>query len=251
MRLFFCVSAAAILFTAFTPGQKPKPGTITIRFINTIDGEKIFLTDRQYINSFNEQFSVEKLKYYVSNVSLQSAKNKSIAEKNSYHLIVEPEVGADTTGNQFSFAVKPSSYQSVSFMIGVDSSKNVSGAQTGALDPLNGMFWEWNTGYIMFKMEGQSPKASMANKKYEYHIGGFSGVHNTLRMINLSLPQNLQVKNGEHIEITIEAAINDIWRSVHPFKILTTPVCTTTGTTASNIADNYSKIFSIRSVIHQ
>ncbi|WP_316930094.1 MbnP family protein, partial [Hymenobacter sp. IS2118] len=34
-------------------------------------------------------------------------------------------------------------YQSVSFTVGVDSARNVAGAQTGALDPNNGMFWTW------------------------------------------------------------------------------------------------------------
>jgi hypothetical protein len=34
----------------------------------------------------------------------------------------------------------------IKFLLGVDSLKNVSGIQTGALDPAKGMFWTWNTG---------------------------------------------------------------------------------------------------------
>ena len=49
-------------------------------------------------------------------------------------------------------------YNSLSFLLGVDSMHNVSGAQTGALDPANDMFWTWNSGYVMAKMEGASPR---------------------------------------------------------------------------------------------
>lgn len=104
---------------------------------------------------------------------MQTTDKKNIPELNSYHLINEE----GTASKSFSFFVMPTQYNSLSFLIGVDSLKNVSGAQTGGLDPLNGMFWTWNTGYIMFKMEGNSPSSSVVNNKIEYHIGGFSGAN--------------------------------------------------------------------------
>jgi hypothetical protein len=59
------------------------------------------------------------------------------------------------------------------FMIGVDSARNNSGAQTGALDPTNGMFWSWSTGYIMAKFEGTSAQSPAAANALKFHIGGF------------------------------------------------------------------------------
>jgi hypothetical protein len=47
----------------------------------------------------------------------------------------------------------------IRFLLGVDSARNVSGIQTGALDPARGMFWTWNSGYVMAKIEGSSPSA--------------------------------------------------------------------------------------------
>ena len=45
-------------------------------------------------------------------------------------------------------------YTKVNYTIGVDAARNTEGAQDGALDLVNGMFWSWNTGYIFMKMEG-------------------------------------------------------------------------------------------------
>src|SRR5690606_18580217 len=67
-------------------------------------------------------------------------------------------------------------YVEIQYTMGVDSEKNVSGAQVGALSLSNGMFWDWNSGYIMLKAEGYSPQAE--NNGFAFHLGGFSGADN-------------------------------------------------------------------------
>ena len=39
--------------------------------------------------------------------------------------------------------------------LGVDSVLNYNGVHEGALDPINGMYWTWQTGYIHCKLEGK------------------------------------------------------------------------------------------------
>ena len=43
--------------------------------------------------------------------------------------------------------------------LGVDSLRNVTGVQTGALDPAMDMYWTWNTGYVMAKLEAAAQQA--------------------------------------------------------------------------------------------
>jgi hypothetical protein len=234
------------LLSSFIPQQKN--GNVKISFVNMVDKDPVVL-GKQYINPFNETYTVSRLKYYISNIVLKNTRNKIVAEKDSYHLITEAEEDM-VVNNNFSFAVKTGTYQSISFLIGVDSIKNVSGAQTNALDPLNGMFWTWNTGYIMFKMEGTSPQSTIANNTFEYHIGGFSGSNNVLRLVELPLA-SLQIKKGSNTEIIIEADINKLWQQGHGIKISETPVCTSMGNMAYAIADNYSKIFSTQSIANK
>src|SRR5690606_8747836 len=70
---------------------------------------------------------------------------------------------------------------------------NVSGAQTGALDPLNDMFWTWSTGYIMAKMEGNSVQSTAPGQVLNFHIGGFAGAYSVLQEVVLELPVTMRV----------------------------------------------------------
>ncbi len=254
MRLIsiFCLSfflISQLFFIGASAQLNSQPNTIIkITFLHTINNQPLVLDSTAYTNCWNETFTLSRLSYYVSNICLQTTDKKVIKEKNSYHLINDE----DSASRSFSFNIPPSQYNSLSFLIGVDSLKNVSGAQTGALDPLNGMFWTWNSGYIMFKMEGNSPQSSIVNNKIEYHIGGFSGVNNSLRNIQLNLGDNgVSLIKGSITEIIIRADLDKIWNAQHDLKITTTAVCTTMGALAAGIADNYSKAFEIIKIIQE
>lgn len=57
--------------------------------------------------------------------------------------------------------------------LGVDSTLNYEGIHEGALNPINNMYWTWQTGYIHCKLEGYILNNS-AKQNFEYHIGGYS-----------------------------------------------------------------------------
>jgi hypothetical protein len=63
-------------------------------------------------------------------------------------------------------------YTSLEFNLGVDSLHNHSGDQAGDLDPMYGMIWTWNTGYIFFKHEGYfTSSTSGTEQPLIYHYG--------------------------------------------------------------------------------
>ncbi len=222
-------------------------GTVKISLKNVVNGAPLTLGGPAYTNPFGESFTVNKFKYYISNVAVVFS-GQTYAEKESYHLVDQ----ADAASQSISFAAKTGSYSTIIFTLGVDSLRNVSGAQTGALDPLKDMFWTWNSGYIMAKMEATSPVSAQPNNKVEYHIGGFSGTNNVLKTITLTIPAGklLDVREGKTSEIKIEADLNKWWQQPNDIKIATTPVCTTPGVLAANIAANYSKMFTLTDVIN-
>jgi hypothetical protein len=227
-------------------GEK-KAGTVKITFINTVKGEPIHLNTASYTNPFGEAYAISKFKYYISNVSFAFA-GGVIHEDESYHLVDESKADA----LHFSFPVNAGSYHALSFMLGVDSIKNVSGAQTGALDPLNDMFWTWNSGYIMLKIEGNSPQSKLVNNKVEFHIGGFSGPDNVLKNLTLNFPagMELNIKEDKLSGIIVEADLDKLWQSPNDLKITEHPVCSTPGPLAKKFADNYSNMFTIKRVIN-
>lgn len=127
-------------------------------------------TTIQYTNNSGEKFKISTFKFYVSLVeAVNSSTNFKATETESYHLVDL----ADPNSHQFTVNLKNGIYDKLNFNIGVDSVRNVSGAQTGALDPVHGMFWTWNTGYIFAKLEGKSPSSTAPFQMFTYHIGGF------------------------------------------------------------------------------
>jgi hypothetical protein len=252
MNRLIPISLLLLLVFSFTQCEQdsgvPSPiqGTVKVSFKNTVNGNPLVLTTGNYTNQNGQAYTVSKFKYYISNIKLSNI-NKQFAEPESYHLVDQ----ANAASQSFTFNANAEVYSHITFTIGVDSLRNVSGAQTGALDPLNDMFWTWSTGYIMAKLEGNSPASTVVNNKLEYHIGGFSGAFNSLRTITLTIPATtslLNIKYNKTSEVVIEANI-DKWFS-NNVNFTTEAAIMTPGVLSKKIADNYQSMFSITQVIN-
>ncbi len=131
--------------------------------------------------STGDNITFSKLMFYVSGYELKKTDGSIVKREGLYHLLD----ASKTNGMIVTIdSIPEGNYSEISFNIGVDSTRNVSGAQTGALDPANGMFWSWNTGYIFFKAEGTSPQSPTGN--FRYHIGGFREVNNAIRKVTMN-----------------------------------------------------------------
>ena len=61
--------------------------------------------------------------------------------------------------------------------------------QGGVLDPIRGMYWTWQAGYIHWKIEGQF--LSGAKSQFEYHIGGYRKPYGTAQLVHIPFaPEN-------------------------------------------------------------
>jgi hypothetical protein len=141
------------------------------------------------------------------------------------------------------FTTAAADLQSISFVIGVDSILNVSGVQTGALDPLNGMFWTWNSGYIVAKLEGKSDSSHAPAHSVNWDVGGFKSPNNASRKIQLTVPVHNSIAADK--VIVIEADLLKWFNAQHEIKIAQTPLCHQPGRLAMQLADNYSHMFTI------
>lgn len=220
-----------------------KTGTLRINFTNSVNGKPVVLRDSIYSNYFGEQYSISKLKYYISNITLTDEKGSK--NWGGYYLM-----NAASGDSSFEFNLQPGQYKNLEFLLGVDSIKNCSGAQTGALDPMNDMFWTWNSGYVMFKLEGTSPASTSDLQRIEYHIGGYKGSNNVSTKINFDFrdPALLDIKTNSVTEILIETNLDHYWYGNADIKIAASPVCTTTGELAKTIASNFKSLFSIKNI---
>jgi hypothetical protein len=246
----YWVLAVLLLFAFSSPLQGKKmpaqnaSATVKLIFVNNVKGKRIVFADSAYTNPFGETYRITKLRYYVTNVSLQNGQ-QAIKESNSYHLIDE----ARTESQVVVLRVPAGDYAGVQFLLGVDSLHNVSGAQSDDLDPAKDMFWTWNTGYVMAKMEGNSPDSKVVNNKFEFHIGGFSGPYNVLKPVRLDFAgKNIRISEGKTCEIVIEADIDAWWQHPHDIKISEHATITSPGPLARQISDNYVNMFHIKKI---
>lgn len=240
MNFKFYISTVSFLLCSCVciaqPSKKSPGSSFKIQFVNVVDNQTMHLGST-YKNSFGEEYTLKTFKYYISNISLLTTGNKNISYKKSY-LINE----ADSNSRSIVLQTPKASVKQISFMIGVDSIYNVSGTQTGDLDPMRGMLWTWNSGYIMAKLEATSPASTLQDHKVEFHIGGFKGSQKTQRKVVLILDED----NSN--TIVIEANANKWFDAEHALKIAINPACTTPGKLAAEFADNYSRMFKIVSI---
>lgn len=156
---------------------------IKIQFIPTFNNENLELNSLKYITLEKDTVSIQRFKFYISSVELLFQNNVVFKEIESYHLI---DVEEGNLG--FNLEIPTNlKFNTLSFWVGVDSLKSVSGAQSGELDPVKGMYWAWNTGYIYAKLEGVSKSCKTRNNAFEFHIGGFQHPNNALKKVKIPI----------------------------------------------------------------
>lgn len=158
---------------------------VTLFFRPVVQGKAVVLNDSFYVRE-HERIVLETLRFYISGIQLLQNDSLVWKESSSYHLydLEEPK--------SISLSVPASvSYNRIRFYTGIDSLTNVSGAMGGELDPVKGMYWTWQSGYINFKAEGRSTASNHPKKEFQLHLGGYDGIQNALRQITLSIhPQS-------------------------------------------------------------
>lgn len=227
------------------PPQEVKYGSVKFEFENVVGDSALVLHSKHYINANGDTFYASMFKYYISNIKLHSSEG-TFVEPESYHFLDHSNPGT----LKFTISNVPvASYTGISFMIGVDSTRNVSGVQTGALDPANGMFWDWNTGYIMAKFEGTSPQSGAFADMLTFHMGGFSGPNSALKTVSPSFGgSTANVTETTTPEVHIKADLAEWFKSPTTINFATTHTVDMPGASAKMIADNYADMFSVEKI---
>ncbi|MFN4082073.1 MAG: MbnP family protein [Bacteroidia bacterium] len=141
-----------------------KEGSISISINHQYDGKPLLFDSVYYTMASGDTINVERLRYYISNITLVEP-NGNEQNLKSYHLI-NPKVNRNLTFKINN--VKPGIYNKIKYLIGIDSLTNSTRVGSGEIDPALGMFWDWNTGYIFYQIEGRTAKGDV----YSLHLGG-------------------------------------------------------------------------------
>ena len=204
--------------------------------IQPMFGNKQFSFDSSYVNAAGESLQVTKCLFYLSNFSITYSDGKKTKLPASYFLVDL----SNKKSCQIQLPTENKKIQSIHFLLGIDSATNVRGIQKGVLDPVRGMFWTWNTGYVMAKLEGISSASTMPGKKFSYHVGGYAGNQNVIKSIDLSIPASPENK------IVLLVDLLRWFNGPSPISIAQQPNCHSPGELAQKIAGNYQSMFSIQ-----
>jgi hypothetical protein len=240
---FLIILSAAIALT-FTSCKKDDDhddtdhfheGNVTIDFDHVWGAtEEAFSLNKELTHPMlNEKMTFNIFKYYVSNVRLKAKDGSWYAMPESYFI-----VDADPSGSNLVTIpnVPGGEYTDVEMTFGVDSTRNTSGAQSGVLDPAKGMFWSWNSGYIMLKAEGTAPTA--ANGTFTFHLGGFKGENKVQTTKSYNFGTTALVVDGDReAEIHMVANPARLWHGAE--KLSVKSVNTMPNALAKSMSSNY------------
>lgn len=155
----------------------------SMRFALMMDGHPLELgTDHRLADG--SPVRVDVWRCYVSRIRLWNDGAVVWEEAESNHLLDADEPNSLVIPLHF-----PESMQAdaISFLLGIDSATNVSGAMGGDLDPTKGMYWTWQSGYINLKVEGWSPQFQTRDQRFQFHLGGYLPPFANAQTVNLPL----------------------------------------------------------------
>ena len=137
----------------------------TLRFMPWFfDGPLVLDEPRTLSNG--EAIRISQFRFYVCHLALHT-NGHSVPIGEGCHLVDAEEPGSWAVDLGASASLHP---DSITFLLGVDSLLNVSGALGGDLDPTKGMYWAWNSGYINLKLEGSTPLSPYPKGVFELHL---------------------------------------------------------------------------------
>ena len=202
-----------------------------LEFELIFDGQPIKIGEPCYSAAIKDSIEFEALKFYISDLQFFE-EEKLVAALEQRHFLIDVE-------NQESLKIDLSllpqvKFNTLKFNIGIDSLTSVSGAFGGDLDPVNGMYWTWQSGYINFKLEGISNSCPARNHFFQFHIGGYQHPFNSL--------QEVELKLADRPDIRVKVVIDQLLTKIN---ISETYQIMSPNQQALDFAKNISSIFSI------
>jgi hypothetical protein len=133
-----------------------------------------------------DSIRVDVLKCIISNVAITDLEGNIHRAENTFFLL---DLN-DPKNCKITFPIsRIDQIKSIQFSIGTDSLTNVDGARGGALDPMHGMYWAWHSGYINFKIEGNTSLSLNQDHSFQYHLGGYLSPNETIQHFQFNLNQ--------------------------------------------------------------
>ncbi|RWU10459.1 MbnP family protein [Pedobacter chitinilyticus] len=270
-NILYLVTILILFLISCSKKNEPTPdfeeenlAPLSIEFDNIVGGRTLTFNNAAvpYTNAKGEAFTISMIQYFISNVEVTttSGQKYTVKQDSSYFLIK----GSDRGTRFAKVKVPEGDYSKLTFIVGVDSLRSTMPVdkRTGVLDPASGgsmesggMYWGWNSGYIFFRLEGNSNVVTddqqgdpTGKKQFKYHIGFFGGYDvptiNNIRKITVDLNEAgiARVRKDRQSNIHLFVDLMKVFNGKNTFSIKENPNVMF-GEFSSTIANNFSGLF--------
>jgi len=205
--------------------------------------ENTFRVDTSTVHTLEngEELIFSRFQYYISNIAFQKADGNWWEEEESYH-IVNARQGQPTISIK---GLEEGEYRAIRYIIGVDSVRNFSGAQEGALSPSNEMFWSWNTGYIFLMSEGVCLQRPMENQGFIHHVGGFQGPNKAIQQNSLTFNNPLLARPEMKSTVNLRVDVHKLYEGPGiNFSVVAVPAAHSISENTRRLSENFAQMIS-------
>lgn len=220
--ILFGLSILLVTFSACTKEAATEYGQFSLEFDNKVGMEEVALnasgsTDYPFTTSMSQNFNIQTLGYYISRIELTGPNGESYtdevstgatsAEVKGFYQVLESNASSQTINLE---NVPVGTYNKITFTLGIEADYVQDGATGGVLDPANGgWLWNWDSGYIFYKLEGTSPASTKSDNTFKFHIGGWkeiagnTALTNNVKRITLDFPSSTEVTTSSDLQAHI------------------------------------------------
>ncbi|MCA0427200.1 MAG: hypothetical protein LCH37_07165 [Bacteroidetes bacterium] len=209
MRILF------VFLFVFTLLQAKASDSLSIAFTASSGKPGTKIQRNQWIKTgAHDSLRISDFRFYISNVQLLHQGKIVFTDSLEGHLINPFQ--AEQSKLMLSKPRLPE-FDEIKLGIGIDSLTSVDGPKSNDLDPIQGMYWTWQSGYINLRIEGQHSASTLPNNEFFFHLGAYAGPFNCYQ--TLSFKVNAQ--NQLAIEINLldwfkEAEQIKVWKIMSP-----------------------------------
>ena len=205
---------ALLFFISFTftacddddDNPEPVESVVFFEFEHYIDGNPVTFNQIMYTNEFGNEYSVETLKYFISEIRLMHSDGTEYLVDTAFYVDGTDEATMMTSQGVL---IPNGDYESISFIFGLSKEMNTPGRFPNA--PESNMEWPpaMGTGYHYMKLEGKIDSAGTINN-FQAHTGP---TMNNQNFINVTMPESSFSANGNAMVLRIRMNINQWWEN--------------------------------------
>ncbi len=219
------------------------PSSIHLNFVfsHNIDGAAVIPDTIKYLNKAGNKYSVNDLKYFICDIVLHKGADSVFINEAHY---IDISIGSTYTYTPTQL-IANGSYDYISFIFGLDASKNVNNYFVNA--PESNMMWPvpMGGGYHYMQLDGKFDSATLV-KNYAVHMGALNGVQ---RYIPIRLLQSSFTAKGTDLTVNLAMNINEWFENPNTYNFNTYLDTSMSSVAAQQILQqNGADVFTVNSI---